>query len=175
MMGRKLIRTMKGEVVGEFTLPVLGVNINRALAIRHRTVSTDAKGAKFDIVTEDDGSITNLIQGLSVCPPPKENMMAHLLRLKIGESYFCIDEKSLELNPHLVYIEDKVDDGQLVKHGIIAPRHEMNIEFYISCLSATRRYWEVLNDEANAEIPNTNALDRQLNAELKGIYNRSNL
>ena len=172
-MGRKLLRTMAGENFDGFTRPKLGENISRILGVRHRTSGTDPAGCHFDIVTDENGTITNLNQGLSVAPPPKENMSKHLRRLKPGESFFSIDEDFFENHSDLVYIEDEVQVGEVAKHGIIAPRYEMNIQHYISCLSATRTFWEVLNDEVNAENELNKALVRQLNAESKSIHFRA--
>lgn len=173
-MGRKLIRTMRGEEFEGLIRPVLGENISRILGVRHRIESVDPGGDHFDIVTNDQGIIKNIRQGLSVAPPPKENMPPHLLRLKRGEAYFCIDEFLFEKHSDLEYIEDDVELGKIPKHGIIAPRYEMHIEYYISCLSATRRFWEVLYDEIDAENDNTSALTRQLNAESKNAHFRTN-
>ncbi|MCS4265146.1 hypothetical protein [Serratia sp. BIGb0163] len=166
---------MKSEVVQDFVRPILGVNISRTLGVRHRIESVDAAGNNYDIVTDDNGMINDLRQGLSVCPPPKENMAPHLLRLKKTEYVFFINEDFLAISEHLEYIEDTVQPGQVAKHGIIAPRYKMHINDYISYLSATRGFWEVLHDEISDEIGTKDAFRRQLDAESKGVYFRANL
>lgn len=172
-MGRKLIRTMNGEVLDGFTRPVLGVQISKVLGVRHCAVSAD-DGNIYDIITSDDGIIQNLKQGLSVSPPPKENLPRHHRKLKNGQFFFCIDEDIFADHLHLVYIEDEVIMGELATHGIIAPRSEMHIDQYMSYLSATQGFWEVLHEESESGIGTQSTVEKQLNAETQRFYNKSN-
>ncbi|MCK7061197.1 hypothetical protein L8P92_04580 [Enterobacter asburiae] len=172
-MGRKLIRTMKGEVFDGFTRPVLAQQISKVLGVRHCVVGT-SDGNTYDIITDEDGVIINLGQGLSVSPPPKENLPAHHQKLKAGQYFFCIDEDVFAGHLHLVYIEDETIMGEAATHGIIAPRRAMHISEYISYLSATQGFWEVLHEECESGIGTQSTLKRQLDAEGQRFYNKSN-
>lgn len=163
---------MKAEAQGEFTRPVLGVNISKVLGIRHCLASVYNEGDPFDIKTDDAGNIIDLVQGMSVAPAPKSNLPKWHQRLGNGEQHFFIDQDFFDLHDDLEYIEDQVIAGEVARHGIIAPRYTMHITQYISFLSATRGFWEVLNDSIESEIGNSSALNRQLDAESKGIYRR---
>ncbi|EPC9413396.1 hypothetical protein ACR3SC_002568 [Klebsiella variicola] len=174
-MGRKLIRTMKGEVLEGFPRPVLGKQISKVLGVRYCAVSAE-DGNIYDIITNADGIIENLKQGLSVSPPPKENLPRHHQNLKSGQFFFCIDEDIFAEHLHLVYIEDEVIMGELATHGIIAPRIEMHIDQYMSYLSATQGFWEVLHEESESEsgTGTQSTVERQLNAETQKFYSKSN-
>ncbi|ELY2746685.1 hypothetical protein SMC38_003131 [Cronobacter sakazakii] len=171
-MGRKLIRTMKGEVFEGFTRPVLGANISKVLGVRHCIVGTD-DGKTYDIVTDEHGFIQNLVQGLSVSPPPKENLPRHHQKLRKSEFFFCIDEDEFAENQHLVYIEDEVKMGEIATHGIIAPRCVMHITHYLSYLSATQGFWEVLHEEIESGTGTQSTLAKQLDAEAQRFYLKS--
>lgn len=172
-MGRKLIRTMKGEVLEGFTRPVLGQQISKVLGVRHCVAGT-VDGNTYDIITDADGYINNLMQGLSVSPPPKTNLPQHHQKLKGAQKFFCIDEDVFADHLYLVYIEDKVPMGEVATHGIIAPRSVMHINQYLSYLSATQGFWEVLHEESESEIGTQSTLERQLNAEDQRFYSKSN-
>ncbi|MNZ58514.1 hypothetical protein D3C78_765260 [compost metagenome] len=172
-MGRKLIRTMKGEDNKGFTRPVLAEQISKVLGVRHCVVGT-SDGKIYDIITDENGVILNLKQGLSVSPPPKENLPLHHQRLKVGQYFFCIDEDVIAEHHNLVYIEDEAIMGEAATHGIIAPRRVMHISDYISYLSATQGFWEVLHEESESGIGTQSTLKRQLDAEDQRFYNKSN-
>lgn len=172
-MGKKLIRKMKAVVEEGFTRPVLGQNISKVLGVRHCFTSVYNEDDNIDIQTDDNGIIKNLLQGMSVSPAPKSNLPKHHQKLRNGENHFSINQDFFDSNADLEYIEDEVLMGEVAKHGIIAPRYEMHIDYYISCLSATRGFWEVLNESIESEIGNPSALTRQLDAESKGVHYRS--
>lgn len=172
-MGKKLIRTMRGLQVEGFTRPKLGINVSRALAIRHCVYGTN-DGNTYDIFTDADGMITDFSQGLSVVPPPKENMPRWLLNTRQGEHYFFIDEDFLDSNEHLVYIEDEPDAHGKVIHGVIAPRYTMHIDDYISYLDSTQGFWEVLHDELESERTTKKSVEQQLDAESQRLHYKPN-
>lgn len=172
-MGKQLIRTMKAVQVEGFTRPRLSTNISRVLGVRYCVKGMEIDGQTYDIFTNESGMIVDIHRGLSVAPPPKENMRPHLLRLRNQEEYFFIDEEHLENHPDLVYLEDPVTEGETAKHGVIAPRRSMHIDTYISYLSGTQTFWEVLSEQTTSSENRTqSAIEQQLHAETKKLFNR---
>lgn len=133
----------------------------------------EVDGETYDIFTDEKGMIIDILKGLSVAPPPKENMPGHLLKLRRQEQYFYLDEDHLASHRDLVYIEDSVKGGGSATHGVIAPRYVMHIDSYISFLSATQRFWEVLSEQTtSSETRTQSAIEQQLNAESKKLFNK---
>lgn len=116
-------------------LPQVG-ETGRYLAVRR-------SGRFRDIEVEEDGAVRPESGGMSVSPPPPENLPEQLRPTRFG-GYGKDPLWELEtdvLPPELRYLPDPKNP---TGHGFIEPAEEMSFENYERAIHATRDLWQLV-------------------------------
>lgn len=108
-----------------------------------RYLGARPSGRNRDIPVSEDRMVRPGTGGMSVSPPPQENLPDHRRPVALGgestDPVFEIDTG--ELPPALLYRSDpKAPD----KHGFIEPASEMPFEEYQRALQETRALWRLV-------------------------------
>lgn len=134
----KVLRAMKVDEDGE---PKSG---NTA-----RTQGVRIGGRRPDIVVAASGFVLPETGGVSVSPPPPENLPEHRRPDEYGgigkDPVWELDTD--DLPPELVYRHDPKDPE---RHGFIELATPMHLDDYETALRATRRLWRPFGAEGNS-------------------------
>lgn len=131
----KVLRAMKADQEGK---PEIN-STARALGVR-------TSGRRPDIVVAASGFVLTKTGGMSVSPPPPENLPEHRRPDEYGGSGGDpVWELNTDYLPHgLVYRPDPKDP---YRHGFIEPAVPMHLDEYETFLRMTQRQWQHFRPE----------------------------
>jgi hypothetical protein len=130
----KVLRAMSSGLDGRPEVAVAGKNPARTLGVR-------TGGRRFDIEVSSAGFVQPEKGGMSVSPPPPENLEEHRRPPKYGgigkDPVWEIDTE--QMTSDLAY---RPDPSNPDKHGFIEPSKPMPLDDYVSALHSTRGLWK---------------------------------
>lgn len=124
-----VLRAMK---TGEDGLPKIGDDA-RSLGVR-------LSGRVRDIVADGSGAVHPQTGGMSVSPPPPENLQKHRRPPEYGGTGRdpIWEMETDELPDGLIY---RPDPARPDEHGFVEPDRVMSLEDYRRLLHGTREFW----------------------------------
>jgi len=134
----RVLRAMKADEYGESEIG----NTARTLGVR-------TGGRRPDIVVAASGLVLPETGGMSVSPPPPENLPEHRRPDEYGgigkDPVWELETDSLP--PELTYRPDPKEPD---RHGFIEPVRPMHINDYETFLHMTRRLWRPFRSDGDA-------------------------
>jgi len=131
----KVLRAMSSGPDGSPEVAVVGKNPARTIGVR-------TSGRRFDIEVSAAGFVQPEKGGMSVSPPPPENLEEHRRPPKYGgtgkDPVWELETDSMTSD--LAYRPDPLDPD---RHGFIEPSRPMHLDDYLVALRSTRTLWRL--------------------------------
>jgi hypothetical protein len=136
------MKVLRAMTAGDDGRPGVWENPARALGVRTR-------GRRPDIVVAASGFVLPETGGMSVSPPPPENLPEHRRPDEYGgigkDPVWELDTDYLP--PELAYRPDPKDPD---RHGFIEPAVPMRLDDYETFLRMTRRLWRPFGSQGES-------------------------
>jgi hypothetical protein len=131
----KVLRAMSSGLDGSPEVAEAGKNPARTIGVR-------TGGRRFDIEVSAAGFVQPEKGGMSVSPPPPENLEEHRRPSKYGGTGKdpVWEMETDNMTADLAY---RPDPGNPNLHGFIEPSRPMHLDNYLAALHSTRPLWRL--------------------------------